>query len=32
MPGGADRVPEAGSFVFGEVGGEIFDGVAGDED
>lgn len=32
MPGAGDGIPEAGGFGFCEVRGEVFDGVAGDED
>jgi len=32
VPGAGDGIPEAGGFGIGEVRGEVFDGVAGDED
>jgi hypothetical protein len=32
MPGAGDGIPETGGFGFCEVRGEVFDGVAGDED
>jgi hypothetical protein len=32
VPCAGDGIPEAGGFIFSEVGGEIFDGVAGDKD